>query len=153
MLLRPVGCSMPAATQGLTAAVAHQNPTLEAAHVLSILRGSLTSTTPHFISHCRANSTNDAHALPCCMGTYRRLVAFSRSVGSHQWLISGCAGKSASLIMRKIQPGALQAARQHHLDQAVAWMQALSLSDVDAEAAAAAGPSAAQCSPQYACCA
>ena len=51
--------------------------------------------------------------------------------------------------MRKIQPGALQAAREHHLDQAVAWMQALSLSDLDA-AAAVAGPLAAQPGPQYA---
>ena len=31
--------------------------------------------------------------------------------------------------MRKIQPGALQAAQEYHMDQTVAWLQALSLSD------------------------
>ena len=31
--------------------------------------------------------------------------------------------------MRKIQPGALQAAKQYHMDETVVWMQALSLSD------------------------
>lgn len=40
-----------------------------------------------------------------------------------------CAGKSASLIMRKIQPGALAAAKAHHMEETVGWLRSLSLQD------------------------
>ena len=49
--------------------------------------------------------------------------------------------------MSKIQPGALQAAKQHHIDETVAWMQALSLSDSEP---VPAEPAAAQLTSQYA---
>ena len=48
---------------------------------------------------------------------------------AHRSKSKQCAGKSASLIMRKIQPGALQAAKEHHLAEAVAWMRDLTLKD------------------------
>ena len=49
--------------------------------------------------------------------------------------------------MRKIQPGALQAAKQHHMDETIAWMQALSLSDTES---APAEPTAALLTSPYA---